>query len=226
MSHLVTLAIYIQLIFSERVCVFLHSKSFIYFIFYLYIFVIFLLQNIAATSLANLPAYRRYIIFVVCCPIKCCLFAQYVQIGKINLRDSLTNLCKYYMHYKHITPNRVFATTPVCLSLSRDHSVYGTNQCEMVLRCNAISHWLGQYGEWSLLTYKTMHSQHHPVTFVICILNIIPSSAEKYFIKGTNKVLTSLLKGLWRVSCKYINQNSLRPSDAIWRHRSGQHWLR
>ena len=33
----------------------------------------------------------------------------------------------------------------------RNHSVYAPSQWEMALQCNAISHWLGAYTEWSLL---------------------------------------------------------------------------
>ena len=33
---------------------------------------------------------------------------------------------------------------------SRDYSVYAPSQWEMVLHCNAISHWLGAYTGWSL----------------------------------------------------------------------------
>ena len=32
----------------------------------------------------------------------------------------------------------------------QDHSVYAPSQWEMALHCNAISHWLGAYTEWSL----------------------------------------------------------------------------
>ena len=32
----------------------------------------------------------------------------------------------------------------------RDRSVYASSQWEMVLQCNAISHWLGAYTEWYL----------------------------------------------------------------------------
>ena len=33
---------------------------------------------------------------------------------------------------------------------TRDHSVHASSQWEMALHCNAISHWLGAYTEWSL----------------------------------------------------------------------------
>ena len=36
--------------------------------------------------------------------------------------------------------------------ISRDHSVYATSQWETVLQCNAISHWLDAYTEWSLIS--------------------------------------------------------------------------
>ena len=35
----------------------------------------------------------------------------------------------------------------------RDHSVYAPNQWEMALQCNAVSHWLGAYTEWSHSVY-------------------------------------------------------------------------
>ena len=33
----------------------------------------------------------------------------------------------------------------------RDHSVYAPGQWEMALHCNAVSHWLDAYTEWSLM---------------------------------------------------------------------------
>ena len=37
------------------------------------------------------------------------------------------------------------------LGSARDHSMYVPAQLEMALQCDAISHWLGTYTEWSLL---------------------------------------------------------------------------
>ena len=34
---------------------------------------------------------------------------------------------------------------------SRDHFVYAPSQCETILHCNVVSHWLGAYTKWSLL---------------------------------------------------------------------------
>ena len=39
----------------------------------------------------------------------------------------------------------------------RDHSVYGPSQWQTALQCNAVSHWLGPYTEWSLhLSWSVM----------------------------------------------------------------------
>ena len=37
--------------------------------------------------------------------------------------------------------------------LFMDHSVYGLNQWETMLHCNAVSHWLSSYPEWALLSH-------------------------------------------------------------------------
>ena len=43
--------------------------------------------------------------------------------------------------------------------MRRDHSVYAPSQWEMVLHCNAISHWLGTYTEWSLDEVQSSYSR-------------------------------------------------------------------
>ena len=57
---------------------------------------------------------------------------------KHNLR--YIHLCKY---------KRISSEICVCC----EGSVYEPSQWEMALQCNAISHWLGAYTEWSLYCY-------------------------------------------------------------------------
>ena len=58
-------------------------------------------------------------------------------------------------HYT-VTPSligwRIHRMIPARIILypCKDHSVYVPSQWEMALHCNAISHWLGAYTEWSL----------------------------------------------------------------------------
>ena len=42
----------------------------------------------------------------------------------------------------------------ICYREPRDHSVYVPSQREMALQCNAISHWLGGYTEWTLRIHQ------------------------------------------------------------------------
>ena len=44
-----------------------------------------------------------------------------------------------------------------------DHSVYVPSQWEMVLHCNAISHWLGTYTVWSVLSGLVMMNPDNTV---------------------------------------------------------------
>ena len=53
---------------------------------------------------------------------------------------------------------------------SRDHFVYVPSQRDMALYCNAVSHWLGPYTEWSLWKHARLSLKHFNV--------YIPSSTE------------------------------------------------
>ena len=67
-------------------------------------------------------------------------------------------------HHVIITSNKYLSLLFVCCILNdtcncfssrrscRDHSVYVLSQWETALHCNAVSHWLGAYTEWSLVT--------------------------------------------------------------------------
>ena len=44
----------------------------------------------------------------------------------------------------------IWQITGVCYLRRGDHSVYVPSRWEMALHCNAVSHWLGAYTEWSL----------------------------------------------------------------------------
>ena len=47
----------------------------------------------------------------------------------------------------------------------RHHFVYVPSQWEMALQCNAISHWLGKYTEWSLFPLGTLRLLCNMVVF-------------------------------------------------------------
>ena len=51
--------------------------------------------------------------------------------------------------------------SPSCSS--RDNSVNALSQCETMLQCNVVSHWLGAFTKWSLssTTYRTYLSWNH-----------------------------------------------------------------
>ena len=75
------------------------------------------------------------------------------------------------------------------------HSGYELGQWEMMLQCNAISHWLSSYPEWPLCLHSNSRA---------CGVRVSMSGVQ------VHKYLT-VCSGL----------NSLWPSDAIWRLRSG-----
>ena len=57
-------------------------------------------------------------------------------------------------------------------SWTRDHSVYASSQWETALQCNAVSHWLGSYTEWSLrITEKHIIFHHSDVIRVLRFSN-------------------------------------------------------
>ena len=90
-------------------------------------------------------------------PICFAIFSQKGHIGQ----------CKTKLKYAHISNQigQYLSSVKHCFISSRadpcgglhpctcrDHSVYAPSQWETVLQCNAVSHWLGSYTEWSLLT--------------------------------------------------------------------------
>ena len=104
------------------------------------------------------------------------LFHKYMYHTPIMVRRVLCLLRHFFMYAKQ-TPVLHFSLTYICrrfssymqrlkqlgivlcgrkynryiLLMSSYHSVYVPSQWEMALHCNAISHWLGAYTEWSLL---------------------------------------------------------------------------
>ena len=70
-------------------------------------------------------------------------------------------LHKFHEWYCPDTPSNLYACKVAlyiksgylnCKYISRDHhSGYGLNQWEMTLPCNAASHWLSTYPEWTLI---------------------------------------------------------------------------
>ena len=93
----------------------------------------------------------------------------------LALNETLDALSDYY---QHLAGGRVwiygsgcikhFRTQDVCVCVYfvvsyitdynyRDHFVYAPSQCETMLHCNVVSHWLGAYTKWSL----------YVITFVI-----------------------------------------------------------
>ena len=73
-----------------------------------------------------------------------------------------TQLCKCVMTYI-IIPERcglefqcvIFKCTIVFSFISRAHCVNMPSQWEMVLHCNIVSHWLGAYIKWSLISISS-----------------------------------------------------------------------
>ena len=53
-----------------------------------------------------------------------------------------------------------FKTTNRKHSYPRVHFVYAPSQWETTLHCNVVSHWLGAYTKWSLLSWKTSIHTH------------------------------------------------------------------
>ena len=64
---------------------------------------------------------------------------------------------------------------------NRDHSMYAPSQWEMALQCNAISHWLVTYTEWSLMQYDLAHFTEHTLTmvFLYMIYNTLSNKSIK-----------------------------------------------
>ena len=52
-----------------------------------------------------------------------------------------------------VCSSKFVSPQPWCLMWFRDHPVYLPSQWEMALQCNAISHWLRTYTEWSLVIH-------------------------------------------------------------------------
>ena len=48
--------------------------------------------------------------------------------------------------------------------MSRDHFVYASSQWEMMFHCNAISHWLGAFTKWSLMSMR-----HYPTALDLVV---------------------------------------------------------
>ena len=65
-----------------------------------------------------------------------------------------------------------------CLGSFREHFVYAPSQWETVLQCNAVSHWLGAYAEWSLILVLPGH--HQPWCNVIKIPNALNSKKKPF----------------------------------------------
>ena len=102
----------------------------------------------------------------------------------------------------HVGPTlmRPIAAWDVMLCVPWCSSMYAPSQWEMALQCNAISHWLGAYTEWSLflsvrsLAFRAVSLVHRSP----CMVN-------------SGKAIGGAVGPF----------NSLWPSDATWRHRSG-----
>ena len=71
-----------------------------------------------------------------------------------------------------------------------DHSVYAPSQWEMVLQCNAISHWLGAYTEWRLIFHGTY------CNYKICCQN--PRNDEYTIFSPVTHITGSSVAFLWR----------------------------
>ena len=76
----------------------------------------------------------------------------------------------------------------------RDHFVYAPSQWEMALQCNAISHWLGAYTEWSLWT-TTKNRKVWIVSTLLqaCCMTELTVQAKLFLVtQGKESILTEL----------------------------------
>ena len=95
----------------------------------------------------------------------CCIFTTLQQCRwKTFMVQQTFVWWALYILYKFVkSPTRhlgeAVGNVPTCpstlLQMVRDHSMYAPSQWEMALHCNAISHWLGAYSEWSLMVGHT-----------------------------------------------------------------------
>ena len=84
-----------------------------------------------------------------------------VFLGNIHVNMQWQHLCFCPSFVCYIKLKRKHFLTCISDSLLRDPPVYVPSQWEMALQCNAISHWLGAYTEWSLHMFKLWHQTGH-----------------------------------------------------------------
>ena len=122
-------------------------------------------------------------------------------------------LSAYYEQKYIITFYKTFFKNYWC----RDQSRYAPSQWEMSLQCNDISHWLGEYLDWSLL-FTLLGCRYTAAIMSVCAHQLVPDTHQNWgFSRITHRSMVIIICGPYHFSlCLSTRGQYASKLGALW----------